>query len=1107
MKTQELPQRPARFAIGLLLLIPLPLLAATQLFVAIDPPGFDKLPRQSSQVAWGDYDNDGLPDAYVVQFPTGQDSRRTTNVLFRNVGNGSFVQLSDSAIGGPAAHRHQSWRVEWADVNNDGRLDLVLHEHSINRRSRTAHLYLNQPDGRFTIADAGEFSWPTRGSIGNSISLADYDQDGWLDILLCGGADLGLNALAHSRGDGSFTRVTGNPITSEVPQGGMNTALWTDIDGDGDPDLVVAHFWSPPPNFLYRNDGAGQFTRLAGDLIGPVLGISNVEAADFDRDGHLDLVTAGEALQILLNRGDGEFRLSQRFDFLWSDVYVGDYDNDGDTDILSAGVGIERLEVRLFRNDGTGRFTEVSEAFTGPTEASGNWVDFDNDGFLDLFLAYPGSPQLRHVLYKNQGNGNHWIKFRLVGSASNRSAFGARVRVKATLGGETVWQLLQQSHSLASGDALRLHFGLADATVAEEVRIEWPSGNVQVLENLPADRIHTVTEPAPFRPERPVVTVNGTVTITNLASALSRQWHFNGQPLEGQTNWLLTLTQVQPAQTGRYTLVRETSTGTVTQHVFLRVNPQFTKILQGEIVTEEFGSQTANWFDIDNDGWLDVHIGNSSVAPRNSLFRNNRDGTFTALTDSPLVTHGPGIFSATPADYDNDGWVDMFLPHWDHFDLFRNTGEGIFSPMSLPPLTGPTSSAVNASWSDYNRDGHLDLFVTRGWYTDDIDYNDRLFRSNRDGTFTQVEAAEVGELVNDRLRTTYSAWFDYDNDGDQDILVIHYGGVPPRLHRNNGDGTFTRVQAGSLGAALNDEAPAIGDYDNDGWPDVFLSRWLSGVVGLHRNLGHGMFANVTHAAGMSFQDRTDNPPATWVDYDNDGHLDLLLPYAGDARLYRNRGDGTFQSVNIGNMQTDATHWGLAAWADYDNNGFPDLLLVHGDSFPVRNHLYRNEGNANHWLKVKAVGVTSNRDAIGAKIRLTATIGGRTFTQLREISGNAPGCGAPLPYGHFGLGDATRATKVRIEWPSGVVQELADVGVDQMLTVTEAEVIQVTCIQTVEGSRILCRGLPATAYTLQESSDLSTWRDMPQVATTDDTGTATVVVPNAGSVRFYRAIKR
>ena len=297
------------------------------------------------------------------------------------------------------------------------------------------------------------------------------------------------------------------------------------------------------------------------------------------------------------------------------------------------------------------------------------------------------------------------------------------------------------------------------------------------------------------------------------------------------------------------------------------------------------------------------------------------------------------------------------------------------------------------------------------------------------------------------------AWFDYDDDGKLDLLVTNSAPYKTALYRNQGGGVFSSV----TNSGLSDQESfvvCVGDYDNDGSTDVFLAATNS--VALFRNNGSGTFARVM-----------DGPIATqtiptgiftscgWADYDNDGFLDLFVGVGScypipspscqpelHPFLYHNNGDGTFTSVTDGPIVTTlVTQTPGASWGDYDNDGFLDLFLSQGAVWlpgPVPNMLFHNNGNANAWLNVKLVGTVSNRSAIGAKVRVKAFYRGATRWQLRTIiSGDGESNQSNALNAVFGLADATTIDTVRVEWPSGIVQELHNVAPRQFLTITEA----------------------------------------------------------------------
>lgn len=1081
------------------------------------------MPATTYMAGWGDYDGDGLLDALVPRASTGNPvtDRPRPNLLYRNNGDGSFTLEGPDEVGPIATDESSSNVGLWGDVNNDGRLDVLVLNLSLPDVTQAVinRLYLNQGNGTFTSAQAGALtqSYTVR-AVGN---WCDYDNDGFLDIFLPSSrsaGDASKQHLLHGRGDGSFDTVTEGSMATDQP--GVIDPLWSDLDGDGDVDLLVPYYGQH--NLVYRNDGHGRFTRLTNSLlelpqhrfIGPLSG-------DLDNDGDLDLVAntaTPEALTVFLNDGQGAFVPSRTVPE-FRIPFLSDYDNDGDLDLLfSDDPTISPLTpLQLYRNDGSGQFQRVADAFTRTPWSGGPWVDDNNDGFMDLHAFRRSGDKMSNVVFRNQGNGNHWLKFRLVGTASNRSAIGAKVRVKATFGGKTVSQMRELiSHWLAE-DGLRAHFGLADATSAEEVRIEWPSGNVQTLTGVTVDQILTVTEPTFFQPVQPVATINGSVRITNTVVASARQWYFEGTPLADQTGRVLGLTKIQPSQSGRYTVVAQTAAGPQTNHVYLRVLTQFTKILEGDIVTEEYGFNSVTLIDLDRDGWLDAYVPHdydSRSVPSDSLFRNQGDGTFLKMPDGPLTLRAGSSLVGAFVDYDRDGNLDAVVVRggspsvskW-QLDLLRGDGAARFQLASgLPPLAS-TDQPMDVAWADYDRDGDLDLLVAKGYQ---LLQSDALYRNNGDGTFTAMTANQVGNLVNDRLDTYMCNWTDFNGDGWPDALVQHMNGTL-RLHRNNGDGTFSSVQAGSLTAMRNDQGFSWGDYDNDGFPDLFAGMWDQGPARLHRNLAGATFTNIVSAGDLTQSKLGLRGQGVWGDYDNDGFLDLLVVGITDpGALYRNRGDGTFEQVEVGNLVTDGIRRQAPVWVDYDNNGFLDLMVPCGDFVllpdvpPQRCQLYRNNGNGNHWLKVKLAGTVSNRDGIGAKVRVRATLGGRSITQMREISGNSGFHGVPL-LAHFGLGAATNATMVRVEWPSGIVQELPNVASDQFLTVTEPAPVRLTFARVAEGIRLEWRGTPNTSYTLQASADLRTWVPT-RTVTADAAGVAATTISLDAESRFYRAVK-
>ena len=523
----------------------------------------------------------------------------------------------------------------------------------------------------------------------------------------------------------------------------------------------------------------------------------------------------------------------------------------------------------------------------------------------------------------------------------------------------------------------------------------------------------------------------------------------------------------------------------------------FTKITTGAVVTDSTLSQNCAWGDFNNDGFVDLFVANynSAATARNSVYQNNGDGTFTKLTTNSIATAGGSFSSGVWADWDNDGLLDLYVVDYRGANSFyRNLGNGAFArvPASLTPMPRtPGDFYGGAAWGDYDKDGFVDLFVSLPGI------NNVLYRNIGDGTFAEAAASAV---TDEGGSSTTGLWGDYDDDGHLDLFVPNGHSESDFLYRNNGDGTFAKMTDGSV---ISDDVEswgsAWGDYNNDGYLDLAVAVYgdarLPGRSLLYRNSGDGAFELVSDSViGAA---AAGSVACAWGDYDNDGFLDLFMANGlnGNARnfLFHNNGDGTFSKITSGPPVNESVESIGAAWGDYDNDGFLDLYVANGNSSSQRNHLFHNDGNSNNWLNVKLVGTISNRSAIGAKVRVKAPIKGKTFWQLREISGT----GQNDLRASFGLGDAVVAEIVRIEWPSGIVQELHNVTARQFLTVTESLQITMTSL-----GRLRVHGANDVDYAVEVSEDLSRWTRAGAVK-----GGAEFVDAQAErrAARFYRAV--
>ena len=477
----------------------------------------------------------------------------------------------------------------------------------------------------------------------------------------------------------------------------------------------------------------------------------------------------------------------------------------------------------------------------------------------------------------------------------------------------------------------------------------------------------------------------------------------------------------------------------------------------------------AAFIDFNRNGLHDILLTNANGP--NALYRNNGDGTFTDLAETVGIADPKDIdIGVACADYDNDGSCDILITRMGGLKLLHNEGDGKFTDVTESAGMGISGGHPASSvWADFDGDGHLDLYVTywidgsppsmeryrHGGIKDAFTSqarSHRLFRNNGDGSFS-----EATDLLGDS--PVHGAglavgFLDYDDDGRPDLYVVNDFGPfirPNTLYRNAGptgdSWRFVDIsQQASVDAAISGMGLAVGDYDGDGWLDMFVTNLGQNV--LYRNRAGETFEEMTGHAGVGRAAIQGKQSVGWgaafLDFDNDGLLDLyfvagsLYPEADAAgryppdqpnALFHNRGDGTFRDVS---EATGAGHAGCArglAVADFDGDGFLDLLVANYDQRPV---LLRNSGNDKSWLQVRLVGTKSNRDGIGAKLSLKAG----DLRQVREIQSGTSFLSQNSLTAHFGLGQAGLVDELNIRWPSGTVQMLTSISPNRTITVQE-----------------------------------------------------------------------
>jgi enediyne biosynthesis protein E4 len=501
------------------------------------------------------------------------------------------------------------------------------------------------------------------------------------------------------------------------------------------------------------------------------------------------------------------------------------------------------------------------------------------------------------------------------------------------------------------------------------------------------------------------------------------------------------------------------------------------------------------FYDYDNDGWLDIFLVNGSrlegfpagTEPTSHLFRNNRDGTFTDVTAQAGVAHSGWGQGVCVGDYDNDGWDDLFVTYYGKNVLYHNNGDGTFTDVSQKAGVAGKGTRWNTgcAFVDYDRDGYLDLFVAN--YID-MDLatapvpesgpclykgvlvacgppglqggKNILYHNNHDGTFTDVsEAAGIFSANGTYGLGVLTA--DLDNDGWPDIYVAN-DSTASALYQNKKNGKFEDI-AIEAGCALSpDGKPQAGmgiaaaDYDLDGNLDLVKTNFAGDTPSLYHNLGGGNFEDATFTAGLGAHTQFLGWGCGFFDFDNDGWPDILIcnghvypeveqlkteaGYAQRKLLYRNLRNGHFADISfqVGPGISDPSASRGCAFGDFDNDGDVDVVVNTVNDYP---QLLRCDSKlTNNWIKVKIIGTKSNRSGIGARLTCVTHVPGESkpHRQIDEVRSGGGYISQNDLRAHFGLGKAEQVDLLEIRWPSGQVDTIKDLKVNQQIFVKEGE---------------------------------------------------------------------
>ena len=902
----------------------------------------------ASAVAWGDFDNDGDLDLAVSSLGL------PGTYLYRNDGGGLFTLVNTNL---PPAYYGM---LEWGDYNRDGYLDLLV------AGSSQLSIVRNNGDGSFTT---------TQGFSGTEFATwVDYDNDGDLDI--CCYDSVGSNtsyaqARLYRNDNGVFV-----PSGVPMPQLTAGSMAWGDYDGDGFPDLavtgqIIITNYIHDLTRIHHNDGDGNFTDINAPLTG--LEYGRIFWSDVDNDGNLDLVVNGgtpsPTLTIVYRNTNGTFTdAGAGLPGARAPMSLGDFDNDGYPDIVLQFPGEYTTTNRLYRNNGNGTFSDSGKTFPGAV-ASIAWADYNKDGNLDVLVG----PQL----YRN----NNLVTNRPPGAPTGLNA--SRNGNVVTLTWNPATDPNQSgglTYNLAVGTAPGSYYALspeADTNGWRRVakpgiashpvwKLVLPVGTyywkVQAVDAafagspFSAEASFTVPAQAPRVLTLSATTnaagypiMNGSANPNSLATTAWFEYGATNFEFQTAPQALGSGIQVVSLASTPATLVPET-----TYNFRLVASNSLGKTFGATrtFALPYFNDRTADlppgsisilaWGDYDNDGAPDLLVQGYYAI---SLY-HNENGVFTNL-----VTTFAFLFQGSAAwgDIDNDGDLDLLVTGHDNVfqrqtKLYRNDGGGHFTEIPNP-LTGVDNSAV--AWADFNNDGRLDLLVTG---TDTMGAGViQLCRNDGNGVLTLIPTSLP--TVGDGPVITC---VDYDNDGRVDILMagLIKGARSCRLYHN--DGNFSFSDSGQVFPGLGYGSASWGDYDNDGRLDLLLN----GVNG--SNYMTKVFRNLSGG----FQELPLNLPglvggSAWLDYDNDGKLDILLRgltniYGFNSyitRLYRNTGSGLFSDSGLPLPLAGNSSPGL--WvADFDHDRDADLLTQDG-------HLLRNESNINNPAPVPPGGLTGS----------------------------------------------------------------------------------------------------------------------------------------------------
>lgn len=448
------------------------------------------------------------------------------------------------------------------------------------------------------------------------------------------------------------------------------------------------------------------------------------------------------------------------------------------------------------------------------------------------------------------------------------------------------------------------------------------------------------------------------------------------------------------------------------------------KALQTGSIANDLGySQSISWGDFNNDSYPDIYVANCWINDKNLFYMNLGNGSFDKIINGIIANDFGNSKSASWGDYENDGFLDLFVANTDKQPnfLYKNTNGQDFQKILSGSIVEDKNNSFGGCWGDYNNDGYIDLFVTN--------FNNEanaLYKNNTNGTFQKSFFDDASNLS---LSSFNAAWADLNNDGYLDLFVVNDG--PNILYKNLNGQEFEKIDNSILSIdAKATYGCSFADYNNDGYLDIFVTNWSAKNV-LYTNQGNFNFIRNKDFDKLTKIDNSEG--SSWGDFNNDGFTDLLVSNDGCNCLYINYKGALFINNFTSVLTIESKNSNGVAWTDFDNDGDLDVFIANGGN--QKNSFYINQGNNYHWIKIKLIGTISNYSAIGAKINIKY---GENDMQYQEVSAQTGGgCGAQKELTlHFGLGIYNSIDTIKINWPSGRESNYFNVKSDSLYVFIE-----------------------------------------------------------------------